>query len=194
MPRKTRQESPTGIYHWITRGYLKRDIFRLRDDFLKFLELIDEYKAVYSIDVYHYCLMHNHAHLLVRAPYSAALSGFSHFVKRRYAYYYSKSYLHAGPSFEKRFIAIPVESEAYLLECGRYIERNPVRAGLVKNPGDYPYSSLSWYAGTIVSKILTPSPMVLALADGADDRVQKFIDYVTTFRPQDEFAKPIHKV
>ena len=191
MPRKTRQESPTGVYHWITRGYLKKDVFRAKDDFGKFLELLKEYQPVYSIGIYHYCLMHNHAHLLVKAPSKEALSRFSHFVKRRYAYYYSKSYAHAGPSFEKRFIAIPVDCEAYLLECGRYIERNPVRAGLVKHPLDYPYSSFTWYMGETPSSVLIASPAFLALADEPIERTKQYEQYVIELRPQEEFAKPL---
>ncbi len=194
MPRKNRQESPTGIYHWISRGYLKKNIFRHKDDFQKFLELIKEYKETHSITIYHYCLMHNHAHLLVHAKSKADLSLFSHFVKRRYAYYYSKTYLHAGPSFEKRFIGIPVTDETYLLECGRYIERNPIRAGLVKNPGDYFYSSHSWYISQFGSDILTTSPAVSALSENQEGRIQLYERYVTEVRPQEEFAPPLLKI
>lgn len=191
MPRKTRQESPTGIYHWITRGYLKRDIFYRKDDFEKFVALLKEYKQTYCLKIYHLCLMHNHVHLLVQAPSKGALSRFSHFVKRRYAYYYSKSYAHAGPSFEKRIIAVPVDSESYLLECGRYIERNPVRAGLAKNPADYPYSSYGWYIGLSSLEILTASPAFIGLSDDSQVRIRQYERYVSDSRPQEEFARAL---
>ena len=189
MPRKTRQESPTGIYHWMSRGYLKRDIFRSRPDFDKFLGLVQEYSPKHQIAVYHYCLMNNHLHFLVKAPTIKDLTLFSHFVKRRYAYYYSKTYRHAGATFEKRFNAIPVTDERYLLECGRYIERNPVRAGIVKHPADYAYSSSRYYLRGELSCILSPSPAYLAISEDPDTRRALYEQYVTETRPQEEYAE-----
>ena len=188
MPRKTRQESPTGIYHWISRGYLKRDIFRSKADFDKFLDLVREHKSQYHIAVYHYCLMNNHVHFLIRAPSTDLLSVFSHFIKRRYAYYFSKTYDHAGPTFEKRFNAILIDDERHLLECGRYIERNPVRAGMVKHPVDYAYSSCKFYLQSAINDILTPSPAFVALSEDEDAKRRLYEEYITAVRPQEEFA------
>ncbi len=188
MPRKRRAPSPTGIYHWINRGYLKKNIFRFKDDFEAFLSLVHEYKDLYRIKIYHYCLLHNHMHFLLHAPAIDNLSGFSHYVKRRYAYHFSKTHKHAGPTFEKRFGAFPITDDRYLLECGRYIERNPLRAGLVKNPSDYEFSSASWYIRGRASGILTASPAYLALSDNLDERTRIFNDYICQARPEEEYA------
>ncbi len=67
MPRKRREESPSGVYHWIVRGINKKDLFHDAQDCHQFRELLQEYQAAYSILIYHYCLMTNHVHLLVWA-------------------------------------------------------------------------------------------------------------------------------
>ena len=188
MPRKKRTESPVGIYHWINRGYLKQNIFHSRSDFEVFLSLVSEYKDAHGVVIYHYCLLNNHVHFLIQAPTVSELSVFSHFVKRRYAYYFSKTYHHAGPTFEKRFVAIPIDGESYLLECARYIERNPLRAGLAKHPADYEFSSASYYLNRKQSLFLTLSPAFLGLSDDPYERTKAYEDYIAQVRPQEEYA------
>ena len=92
MPRKKREESPTGVYHWIARGMNKKDLFHRQGDYERFRELILEYKTAFSIAIYHYCFMTNHVHLLVQSEDLQSLSLFSHYVQRRYAYYYCGKY------------------------------------------------------------------------------------------------------
>ena len=122
MPRKNRVESPTGIYHWINRGILKKDLFHKDSDYLFFLKLLREYKSVYGIHIYHYCLMTNHIHLLMAASSSYELSKFSQAVQRRYAYYYSKTYRWVGGIFQGRYRSFPIDKDTYLRDivkcCG----------------------------------------------------------------------------
>ena len=92
MPRKRREESPTGVYHWIVRGMNKKDLFHEASDFLFFKSLLSTYKEIYDIKIYHYCLMTNHAHLLIWNPGLEKMAKFSQYVQRRYAYYYCKTY------------------------------------------------------------------------------------------------------
>ncbi|MCG3177193.1 MAG: hypothetical protein MOGMAGMI_02161 [Candidatus Omnitrophica bacterium] len=182
MPRKTRQESPTGIYHWISRGIHRKKIFHRQEDFRYFLGLVKDLKVIYSQKIHHYCLMDNHVHMLVYSPSLENLSLFSHFLARKYAYYYCGQYKWIGPLFQGRYKGIPVDDEKYLLECGRYIERNPIKAQLALRAQDYPYSSFQEYAGDTESGVVDPSPAYLALDDRQEVRQRMYEHYVNTDR------------
>ena len=186
MPRKKRIPSPTGVYHWINRGINRKHLFHFKDDHEYFLKLLKEHKTQFDIDIYHYCLMPNHIHLLLRADDIASLSRFSQYLQRRYAYYYCKNHKWKGQVFQRMYKSIAVDKDTYLLECGRYIERNPVRANLVKEPGQYTYSSYLFYAGQKENDILTPSPAYLGLAQNDYQRAELYRDYVSTSRPYED--------
>ncbi len=91
MPRKKRIESPSGIYHWIARGVNRKKLFRHRKDYGYFLSLAADHAVKYEIKIFHYCLMTNHVHLLIHAYSLPSLIAFSHYLKRLYAYYQSKT-------------------------------------------------------------------------------------------------------
>ena len=119
MPRKRRQPSPTGIYHWIVRGMNRKKIFHSTPDYECFLSLIREHKSTHEVLVYHYCLMTNHVHLLLQAPNLERLAQFSQVLQRRYAYYYCKVYQWQGSVFQRGYKSFPIDKESYLLECAR---------------------------------------------------------------------------
>ena len=111
MPRKPRQESATGVYHWITRGINRKALFHFKEDYLYFLDLVKTHSKEQKLSVYHYCLMPNHIHMLLSACSIKDVSLFAHFVKRRYAYYHSKTSKQQGASFERMYKSIPVEGD-----------------------------------------------------------------------------------
>ena len=185
MPRKNRTESPTGVYHWINRGITKKDLFHKAPDYGFFVKLLKEYKTIYDIQIYHYCLMTNHVHLLISAPSTYELSKFSQYVQRRYAYYYSKTYHWGGGIFQGRYKSLPVDKDTYLLECGRYIERNPLKAGLAEDPGAYPYSSHRYYAYGEENVLISPSPAYLANSSFPYERQVMYRRYVIEPRIQE---------
>ncbi len=189
MPRKKRQESPTGIYHWIVRGINKKKLFHSSEDFSQWRSLVLEYKALHNICIYHYCFMTNHVHMLIRAEHVYDVSKFSHFVQRCYAYYYCKSYKWAGSVFQRGYKNLPIDREEYLLECGRYIERNPLRAGMIDDVARYPHSSYPFYASDRPDDLLTISPAYLGLAGNAKDRQEIYAKYVRENRIQEEMIK-----
>lgn len=156
MPRKRRQASPTGTYHWICRGIHKKDLFHRPEDYGHFKKLLKEYKESFEIVVYHYCLMKNHAHLLIYSPSLENMAKFSQLVQRRYAYYYCGKYHWIGNVFQRGYRSFLVDKDSYLLECGRYIERNPVKAHIVQDPTSYPYSSFLHYAMGIPDPVQNP--------------------------------------
>jgi len=181
MSRKPRQASQTGIYHWITRGIHKKTIFHGHEDFVCFFDLVKDLKAQHGIRLHHYCLMDNHVHMLLGSDSLEALSAFSHMLTRKYVYRYCRKYKWIGSLFQGRYRAIPVDDERYLLECGRYIERNPIKAGRVKNPEAYAHSSFSHYLGA-TNAIIDPSPAYLALDDREEVRRRIYELYVKADR------------
>jgi putative transposase len=118
-----------------------------------------------------YCLMTNHVHLLLtpKRPESCAL--LMKHMGQLHSQYFNKTYGRTGSLWEGRFRSCLVQSEAYLLACYRYIELNPVRAGMVRDPADYPWSSYG--ANALVERaneITTPHPEYLRLGTDAEER------------------------
>jgi putative transposase len=188
MPRNKRLESPSGVYHWIARGVNRKKLFRQFKDYDYFLFLIADNARKHQIKIFHYCLMTNHVHMLIHASDLKSMVEFSHYLKRLYAYYQSKTYKITGSTFERMYRSKPVDDDIHLLECARYIDRNPLRAGIAQSPREYPHSSYPVYAECITNKLITLSPAYLALADTASERQRLYIHYIGQFRPQDEFA------
>ncbi len=189
MPRKRRQESPTGIYHWIIRGINKKKIFHSSGDFSQFRGLISEYKKLYDIEIYHYCCMTNHVHMLIRTDKLLNISKFSHFVQRRYAYYYCKQYKWTGSVFQRGYRSLLIDKEEYLLECGRYIERNPLKARMIKSLAQYAHSSYHYYADGQADDLINPSPTYLGLANSEKSRQEIYAKYVQENRIQEEMME-----
>lgn len=187
MARKRRILSPTGIYHWIIRGINKKPIFHSEEDFRFVKLLFYQYKSAYDLDIYHYCLMHNHAHLLIQAKDTLEpLIHFSSMVLRKYAYHYCKTHKWSGSVFQRGYKSIPVDKETYLLECARYIERNPLKAFLVSSPEEYRHSSYNFYKYGVPDSLVTASPAYLALDPLEDIRRRIYANYVETNRIQEE--------
>ena len=188
MPRKRRLQSPTGVYHWITRGINKKELFHHSKDYDYFKGLLAEYKQSYDILIYHYCLMRNHVHMLIYSPSVEATARFSQYVHRRYAYYYCAKYHWSGSIFQRGYRSLVVDKEAYLLECGRYIEANPVKARLLEDPGQYPYSSYKYYSQGQTDILIDTSPAYLALSDSEESRMAVYTEFVTQPNMMDEMA------
>ncbi len=190
MPRYPRQESPTGVYHFINRGVNKKKLFHRSADFETYKGLIHEYRDRFGIEIYHYCLMANHTHLVLKAPDSAALSQFAHYLQRRYAYYYCKTNHWSEQVFRKRFISIALKTDAQLLECGRYVERNSLNANIVKNAEDYPYTSYPYYAYNKPDRIVNESPLFGSLGNTQGERQRMYRFYVSQERGY-EMPEPV---
>ena len=189
MPRKKREQSPTGIYHWIARGINRKDLFHHAQDYFVFLKLTAEFTSEFNIKVYHYCLMTNHIHILIHSPSLESMISFSHYLKRKYAYYQSEEYNVSGATFERMYRSKPVPEDVYLLECARYIDRNPLRAVCAKALEEYPYGSYNVYAKGLKNNLITLSPAYLALASHDNERQRLYTQFVSQTRPQEEFAR-----
>lgn len=144
MPRAARKKSKSGIYHVILRGINKQRIFEEEEDYHKFLEVLKEYKAVCGYEIFAYCLMSNHVHILIR-PGKEDMDQIFRRIGARFVYWYNLKYKRAGHLFQDRYKSETVEDDRYFLTVVRYIHQNPVKADLCKTPTEYPYSSYASY-------------------------------------------------
>lgn len=189
MGRKKREVSPTGIYHWIVRGMNRKRLFHDQEDHSRFQNLVLQYRDLYRVKIHHYCQMTNHVHMLLRTESLEALTGFSHYVQRRYAYSYCGKYKWNGSVFRQGYKSYAIDREEYLLECGRYIERNPVKAKMVNEASEYAFSSYRFYAYGEADPMLDCSPAFLALAVNPIARRELYAAYVNSVRVQEEMME-----
>lgn len=131
--------------HVFSRSNEKRYIFQAEEDFKEFKSLLLQSKLKYSFRIHHYCLMHTHFHLLVALDSVREFSEGLKWVKWHYAKYFNFRQQRFGPLWRDRFKSLVVENEAYLHACGKYIERNPVEAGMVNKSEDWMFSSSAYY-------------------------------------------------
>jgi REP element-mobilizing transposase RayT len=144
MPRTVREKSNTGVYHAILRGINRQTIFEDEEDATKFVETLGECRKKSEFRLYAYCLMGNHVHFLVKE----GREDLGVTVKRvgaSYVYWYNRKYGRCGHLFQDRYKSEPVEDDKYFLAVLRYIHQNPVKAGIVKELVDYPWSSYREY-------------------------------------------------
>jgi len=135
--------------------------------------------------------MDNHTHILLNSPDVKSLSRFGHFLQRRYAYYYCRTYHWSEQVFRKRFLSIPIDKDSYLLECGRYIERNPIRAKLVGDLKDFPYSSYAFYALGDDNPLISPNPLYEEMGCSTEKRIMAYQEYIATDRPYEKIVDDV---
>jgi len=141
MPRRSRNYLPDQPYHLVQRGNNREACFIEPENHLYYLELWKELSVRYGVKVHAYCLMTNHIHFLATPESSTSLSNTLKVVGSRYAQYINLKYKRTGTLWEGRHRSSLVQSEKYLLTCYRYIELNPVMAGMVERPEEYRWSS-----------------------------------------------------
>jgi putative transposase len=156
--------------HVILRGIDRGAVFFASGDYHYFLARLSEAGAGQSVQVHAYVLMTNHIHLLLTAESDDGGSRVMKSVGQRHVQHVNRTYHRTGPLFEGRFRSSLVEADEYLLACQRYIELNPVRAGMVEAPGDYPWSSYRANAHGAEDRVVTPSPLYTALGSSAETR------------------------
>lgn len=159
MARKPRLEVEGGLYHLITRGVDRRDIFHSPEDYGKFLALLAAQKDKLPFYLYGYCLMTNHVHLLI-GRMTDDIGRIMHRVLTGYGQYYNRKYRRSGHLLQGRHQAILCQSDPYLAELVRYIHLNPVRSRMVRKVENYPYSSHRAYMGLEPAGIVDVDPLL----------------------------------
>jgi putative transposase len=149
--------------HIIQRGNNRGVIFVVDEDYQYYLQKLGDACLKYDCELHAYVLMTNHVHLLI-TPYSLnGISKVMQTVGRYYVQYFNFKYQRTGTLWEGRYKATLLDSESYLLMCSRYIELNPVRAGMVKEPMEYSWSSYQYNALGYENKLITPHAIYNAL-------------------------------
>ena len=159
MARRARAEVEGGLYHVITRGNNRRQIFNAPADYEKFLSLLAVQKANLPFFLYAYCLMPNHVHLLIERQ-ANSIGRIMHRVLTGYSQYYNRRYRRSGHLLQGRHKAILCQTDRYLAELVRYIHLNPVRAGMVQRAEQYEYSGHRAYLGLAPAGILDVDPVL----------------------------------
>jgi len=159
MPRAKRFLLSKSYYHIITRGNNQNIVFKTDEDYQYYLNLVAKYKTEHPFDLYHYCLMPNHTHFLIQTKKALDFSVFMKKLNLAYFYYYKKCYGWVGHFWQDRYKSQAVGKDAYFIQCGKYIELNPVRAKIVAKPEDYNYSSYRYYSEGKSNDLITPDFM-----------------------------------
>ncbi len=141
MPRRARHYISGQPYHIVQRGNNREPCFIEIENYQFYLGLWQELSNKYAVSVHAYCLMTNHIHFLVTPETDDAISLVMKQVGSRYAQYINKKYKRTGTLWEGRHKSSLIQSEKYLLTCYRYVELNPVRAGMVEKPESYKWTS-----------------------------------------------------
>lgn len=141
MARKPRLDLVGVPQHIIQRGNNRDICFVANDDYAAYTHWLQETSQKYDVAVHAWVFMTNHVHLLATPAVKGAVSKMMQSIGRRYVQYFNHTYRRSGTLWEGRFKSCLVDSEQYLLECYRYIELNPVRAGMVDEPSKYRWSS-----------------------------------------------------
>lgn len=170
MPRRARIVAGGYPMHVILRGIDRMALFFDSTDYRFFLDYLSDAVKAESVSVHGYVLMTNHVHLLMTGETAAGIPQVMKAVGQRYAQHINRCYRRTGGLFEGRFRSSLIEAEAYLLACQRYIELNPVRAGMVAAPGDYPWSSYRANALGETDAVVQPHPLHESLANSSDAR------------------------
>jgi putative transposase len=172
-----RIEVEGGLYHIITRGVARQDIFHDADDHARFMKLLAALKERLPFYLYAYCLMTNHIHLLVERM-TDDVGRIMQRLLTGYAQYYNRKYRRVGHVLQGRHKAILCQSDQYLTELVRYIHLNPVRAKMVRQPENYAYSSHRAYMGLEPSGIVDVDPVLRHFSPKKKVAIERYEQHV----------------
>lgn len=170
MPRQPRYFVPGFPQHIVQRGVDRQAVFFQPADYKLYLQTLCDASIQHECQIHAYVLMTNHSHLLITPRHKRSIPLLMQSIGRNYVQTLNRKYNRTGTLWEGRYKASLVQDDRYLLACQRYIELNPVRAGLVSNPGHYRYSSYGHNAIGSKNRLITAHPTYLALADCIDQR------------------------
>lgn len=174
MARLPRYVLPGQPQHVIQRGNNRGVTFFTEEDYSFYRECLKEACDKHDAAVHAYVLMTNHVHLLLTPDNPSSIAKVMQSVGRRYVQYVNYTYRRTGTLWEGRYKATLIDSESYLLTCYRYIELNPVRAGIVAHPSDYPWSSYRAHSQGYPDTLIQDHPLYLALGDTDNTRQEAY--------------------
>jgi putative transposase len=184
MARLARLYVPGCSHHVIQRGNNRTDCFLAEADYLRYLTYLDAAAENNKVRIHAYVLMTNHAHLLLTPSDPPSCGKMMQSLGRQYVAYFNRKYQRTGTLWEGRYKSTLVDSDNYFFTVCRYIELNPVRAGMVSAPGDYRWSSYHGNATGRTQPILTPHALYLSLGQDSKDRQTAYRKFFNRPLPQ----------
>jgi putative transposase len=183
MPRPLRPIDDGLIYHVINRGNNRQPVFHKPDDFQAFLRALGDLKRRMPFELYGYCLMSNHFHLLLR-PRGATVSRILQSLLVSHTLRYHKHYRTGGHIWQGRFKSPVIQNDEHLLAVLRYIEANPLRAKIVKRAEKYPWSSYPLHGQGVADELVDPLTLYDQLSPLPKVRQRRWAEKV--HQPQEE--------
>lgn len=180
MARLPRLTLPGHLHHILQRGNNRQPIFADREDYETMLALLADNAPRHGVAVHAYVLMGNHFHLLATPSTAEGLPQWMQAVGRRYVQYFNRRHGRTGTLWEGRYRCAILEPERYLLPAMVYLDWNPVRAALVAQPADYPWSSHAHWVGLRNDRLLTPHAQYWALGNTPFAREAAYAQRVQT--------------
>jgi len=178
LPRYARKVSESNIYHIMIRGNERKNIFNDFDDKLRFIDTLKRMKEKNEYELYTYCLMDNHVHLLMKElkdPIHRSMKR----IQVSYSYYFNKKYQRIGHLFQDRYKSEVIATDEYLLECARYIHNNPVKAEIVNAVTEYQWSSFKDFIGlnNNTNRIVEIDMILGIYSTNREKAILQFIEY-----------------
>ena len=187
MPRQARIILPNTPHHIMQRGHNRQVVFSSEDDFEYYRQNLILFKEEFNCKIYTYCLMTNHVHLVIDpGDKPESLSLLMKRVAGRQTRYINKLEGRSGSLWEGRYKSSIISSKEYLLACSRYIELNPLRAGMVTNPEDYRWSSYPSKTTGIPDSAIDFDRIYAALGNNKIDRQRAYREYISQSISEDE--------
>ena len=174
MPRRARLSIPGIPWHIIQRGNNRSVCFHAEEDFQFYLHYLQEFAVKFGCAIHAWVLMTNHVHLLLTPQRPDSASLLMKHLGQRYVQYINRSYKRSGTLWEGRFRSCLTQTEDYVLACYRYIELNPVRAGMVNQPQDYRWSSYHTNGLGKVSNLIIPHEEYARLGQDQQTRLESY--------------------
>jgi len=188
MPRTARVVLPQHPHHVIQRGHNRASVFATTADFMFYLDTLAAWKKTLGCKVYAFCLMTNHVHLVIDPGGSSVnLALLMKRVAGRYTRYINRVESRSGTVWNGRYKSSPIETDRYLMACGRYVELNPVRARIVSAPQDYRWSSYGHKIGRSHFTWLDEDPCYASLGARRSERESRYREWVASTVPEGEW-------
>jgi putative transposase len=176
MPRRARLAVAGIPWHIIQRGNNRQACFYAAADYQRYLQDLGHQAGKFCCLIHAYCLMTNHVHLLVTPERADSAALMMKHLGQRYVQYINRTYRRSGTLWEGRFRSCLAQKETYVLVCYRYIELNPVRAGMVDHPAEYVWSSYRSNGQGMKNALLDPHPLYRALGQTREARCRHYRD------------------
>jgi putative transposase len=163
--KRERLNCKDAIYHIVTRCNNRESLIKNELDFIEYKVILKKCKEKYDFLLHDYAIINNHIHLLIKLFTATNISQIMHSIDRRYARWYNEHYKRKGHFWEDRFYGELIKDDIQLLAVMRYIDLNPVKAGLCKDPTEWPYSGARFYLKGSKDGLLTAPEIYTSLGD-----------------------------